>query len=268
MLLCIDVGNTQTVLGLYERSVMPMPQKLKAGDGLVEHFRVATRAESTSDESALLYSELFSMRGIKDFSAVEAVIISSTVPATMTSLHKMVTRWFRLEPVVLTPALEIGLRVLYDNPKEVGADRLADAVAAFELYGGPTVVVDFGTATTFDVISPLGEYLGGAIAPGVEISMDALYNAAAALRKVELKEPKSVIGKSTVESIQSGALYGFAAQADGICTRIEAELGECVIVATGGLCSVIAPYSTKIQYIEPWLTLHGLRLIYERNFGS
>jgi type III pantothenate kinase len=155
--------------------------------------------------------------------------------------------------------------ILYDNPKEVGPDRIANAVGAYDLYGGPCIVVDLGTATTFDAISVDGEYLGGAIAPGLRISLDALYHHAAALRRVELVEPRNVIGKSTVESIQSGALYGFAAQVDGMCERIADELGPCAVVATGGLCELIAPLSDSIEHHEPWLTLHGLRLVYERN---
>jgi type III pantothenate kinase len=168
--------------------------------------------------------------------------------------------------MVIEPGIRTGMPILYDNPKDVGADRIADAVAAFDLFGGPTIVVDFGTATTIEAISEKGEYLGGAIVPGIEISLDALFNRAAALRRVELVEPRNVIGKNTIEAIQSGAVYGFAAQVDGLCTRFEAELGAaCSIVATGGLAELISPLSTKIGYNEPWLTLHGLRLIYERN---
>jgi type III pantothenate kinase len=155
--------------------------------------------------------------------------------------------------------------ILYDNPKEVGADRIANSVGAFELYGGPCICVDFGTATTFDAISAKGEYLGGAIIPGIEISLDALFGRAAALRRVELVEPRNVIGKNTVESMQSGAVYGFAAQVDGLCTRIEAELGPSTVVATGGLAGLITPLSSMIQHHEPWVTLIGLRLIWERN---
>ena len=166
---------------------------------------------------------------------------------------------------MLGPGVKSGMPILYDNPKEVGPDRIADAVAAYDLYGGPTVIVDMGTATTFEAVSAKGEYLGGAIAPGVAISMEALYSHAAALRSVELVEPRSVIGRSTAESIQSGILYGFAAQVDGMCQRIEDELGEATVVATGGLSVLIAPFSKAIDHVEPWLTLHGLRMVYERN---
>ena len=158
--------------------------------------------------------------------------------------------------------------ILYDNPQDVGADRIADAVAAYDLYGGPTIVIDFGTATTVEAISAAGEYLGGAIIPGIEISLDALFGRAAALRRVELVEPRKVIGKNTVEAIQSGAVYGFAAQVDGLCARFQEELGqEATVVATGGLAGLIAPLAERIDHHEPWLTLYGLRIIYERNVG-
>jgi type III pantothenate kinase len=180
----------------------------------------------------------------------------------------MVARWFDVPAVVLEPGVKSGMPILYDNPKEVGADRIANAVGAHDLFGGPCVVVDLGTATTFDAISAAGEYLGGAITPGVAISLDALFANAAALRRVELVEPRSVIGKSTVESIQSGALYGFAGQVDGLCRRFAAVLGECTVVATGGLSELISPYAEEIEYVEPWLTLHGLRIIFERNSAA
>jgi type III pantothenate kinase len=159
----------------------------------------------------------------------------------------------------------MGMPILYDNPKEVGADRIANAVGAFDLYGGPCIVVDFGTATTLDAISAKGEYLGGAITPGIEISLDALFSRAAALRRFELIEPRNVIGKNTVESMQSGAIYGFAAQVDGVCERMKVELGDATVVATGGLAGLIAPLSTTIQHHEPWLTLMGLRIVWQRN---
>jgi type III pantothenate kinase len=190
------------------------------------------------------------------------------VPLVTANLRQMVTRWFDVPAVVLEPGVKSGMPILYDNPKEVGADRIANAVGAHDLFGGPCVVVDLGTATTFDAISAAGEYLGGAITPGVQISLDALFAQAAALRRVELVEPRSVIGKSTVESIQSGALYGFAGQVDGLCRRFAAVLGECTVVATGGLAELIAPYAEEIEYVEPWLTLHGLRIIFDRNAGG
>jgi type III pantothenate kinase len=187
------------------------------------------------------------------------------VPLVTANLRQMASRWFDVPAVVLEPGVKSGMPILYDNPKEVGADRIANAVGAYDLFGGPCVVVDLGTATTFDAISEAGEYLGGAITPGVAISLDALFAHAAALRRVELVEPRSVIGKSTVESIQSGSLYGFAGQVDGLCRRFAAVLGGCTVVATGGLSELISPYSDEIEYVEPWLTLHGLRIIFERN---
>jgi type III pantothenate kinase len=170
-----------------------------------------------------------------------------------------------VEPIVIEPGVRTGVAIAVDNPREVGADRIANSVGAWHLFGGPTIVVDFGTATTLDVISEKGEYIGGAIAPGVNISLDALFSRTAALRAVELVEPRSVIGKSTVECIQSGAIYGFAGLVDGLVRRVMDELGDCKVIATGGLSSLIAPYSTTIEQIEPWVTLHGLRLVHAKN---
>ena len=191
--------------------------------------------------------------------------VSSGVPSLTYELRRMCERYLKIEPVILGAGVKTGMPVLYDNPKEVGADRIANAVGAYDLFGGPTIVVDFGTATTFDIISDQGEYLGGAIVPGIEISLDALFGRAAALRQVELVEPRSVIGKTTVESIQSGAVYGYSSLVDGMCDRIEEVIGESTIVATGGLASLIAPVAESIEHDEPWLTLHGLRLIWEKN---
>jgi type III pantothenate kinase len=180
----------------------------------------------------------------------------------------MTERYFGFRPVVIEPGVKTGMPVLTDNPREVGADRIANAVGAIDVYGGPVLVIDFGTATTYDAISANGELLGCAIAPGVDISLDALYQRADALRRVELSEPRNVIGRNTVDALQSGAVYGFAGQVDGICARMIDELGPCTVVATGGLASVISPYTTSIGHLEPWLTLHGLRLIFERNAGD
>ncbi len=254
MLLTVDVGNTQTVLGLFE------------GPELLHHWRIATNAERTSDELALVVSELLRLRRIDFEPAGMGIAISSVVPRLTAALREMTEEWFGVKAVVLEPGTRTGMPILYDNPKEVGADRIANAVGALDAYDGPCIVVDFGTATTLDAISAAGEYLGGAIIPGIEISLDALFGRAAALRRVELVEPRNVIGKNTVESIQSGAVYGFAAQVDGLCARIERELGEAAtIIATGGLAGLITPLSEKIAHHEPWLTLHGLRLIWERN---
>ena len=263
MLLAIDAGNTQTVIGLYELDDDPAPDR-RCEDGLLDHWRLATQHDRTSDEVAVLIQGLLSIQGYS-LDDVDGVTISSGVPRVTASLRDFADRYLDDDPVIIAPGVRTGISILYENPKEVGADRIANAVGAFDLVGGPTIVVDFGTATTCDAVSANGEYLGGAIAPGVEISMDALVGRAAALRAVELKEPRSVLGKSTVESIQAGAVYGFAAQVDGLCDRIVAELGECNVVSTGGLADLISPLSSRIQRTEPWLTLHGLRLVYEKN---
>ncbi|MGH9300722.1 MAG: type III pantothenate kinase [Acidimicrobiales bacterium] len=259
MLLALDVGNTQTVVGLFDPDT---------GGGLADlrhHWRVATNRERTADEHALLVSQLLDLVGLDIDDVVTGIVVSSTVPSLTAALRDMASRWFEVPVVVLEPGVRSGMPILYNNPREVGADRIANAVAAFDLFGGPGIVVDFGTATTFDVISELGEYLGGAIVPGIEISMNALFAEAAALSRVELVEPRSVIGKSTVESVQSGAIFGYSGMVDGLCRRMQDELGPASIVATGGLAGLIAPYSSYIGQLEPWLTLHGLRLIYERN---
>jgi len=257
VLLVIDAGNTQTVVGLYD-----------SGDRrhqLLDHWRLATNADRTSDELLLLLRQLLETRGLDLRTDVTGVAVSSGVPSITFELRRMCERYLDVEPVVLGTGVKTGMSVLYENPREVGADRIANAVGAYDLFGGPTIVVDFGTATTFDVISGDGEYMGGAIFPGIEISMDALFGRAAALRRVELVEPRSVIGRTTVESIQSGAVYGYSSMVDGMCDRIEDVIGECTIVATGGLASLIGPVTTSIEHDEPWLTLHGLRLIWEKN---
>jgi len=257
VLLVIDVGNTQTVVGLYD-----------SGDRshqLLDHWRLATRVERTSDEHLLTLRQLLETRDLDLSADVRGVAISSGVPTVTFELRRMCERYLDLEPVVLGAGVRTGMSVLYDNPKEVGADRIANAVGAYDLYGGPTIVVDFGTATTFDVISAAGEYLGGALVPGIEISLDALFGRAAALRQVELVEPRSVIGKTSVESIQSGALYGYAALVDGMCDRIEEQIGEATVISTGGLAGLIGHITTSVEHEEPWLTLHGLRLVWEKN---
>ncbi|MCU1460004.1 MAG: pantothenate kinase, type [Acidimicrobiales bacterium] len=253
MLLAIDVGNTQIVIGLYD------------GEQLLDHWRIATNDERTSDEHASLINDFLGFHGFSFDDDVLGLVISSGVPRITASLREMSERYFGFPPVIVEAGVKTGMPVLYENPREVGPDRIANAVGAFDLYGGPTVIVDFGTATTFEAVSAKGEYLGGAIVPGIEISLDALFGRAALLRRVELVEPRNVIGKTTVESVQSGAVYGFSALVDGLVQRFERELGECTVVATGGLGALIASLSTTIQHVEPWLTLHGLRLIYEKN---
>jgi len=291
MLLALDVGNTQTVIGLFARTgdetsapaagAVSEPSKLSRGVGaatreageladLLHHWRLATVAERTADEYALLITELLRLvglefRGTSSGGGVGGIAVSSSVPEVTSAMREMAHVWFSVPLIVIEPGVRTGMPILYDNPKEVGADRVANAVGAIDMYGGPAIVVDLGTATTFDAISAGGEYVGGAITPGIEISMEALFEHAAALRRVELVEPRNVIGKSTVESIQSGAIYGYTGLVDGMCRRIESELGPSTIIATGGLAQLITPLSEKIQHHEPWLTLHGLRLIFDRN---
>ena len=264
MLLAIDAGNTDTVVGLFELDGPDPSERSRPEDGLIDHWRIATEANRTGDELAVLLQGFLSLRGFT-LDDIDGMTVSSGVPRVKEALHLLAERYLDFDPVMIEPGVRTGIAILAENPKEVGADRIANAVAAFDLYGGPTIVADFGTATTCDAVSAKGEYLGGAIAPGIGISMDALVGRAAALRAVELVEPRSVLGKSTVECIQSGAVYGFAAQVDGLCERIQAELGECTIISTGGLAELITPLSKYIQHSEPWLTLHGLRLVYEKN---
>ncbi|MBI00614.1 MAG: pantothenate kinase [Acidimicrobiaceae bacterium] len=261
MLLAIDIGNTQTVLGLYE----PTSSVSSADAGLVDYWRIGTDQDRTSDEHAVLVRNLLRQSGRDLEGTIKGVAVCAGVPRVLASLRDMVNRYVDFDPVVIEPGVKTGMPILYDNPKEVGADRIANAVGAYDLYGGPTVVVDFGTGNNFDVISENGEFVGGAIAPGIEVSLDALFGRASALRAVELVEPPSVIGKSTVESLQSGAVYGFAGQIDGMVERFRAELGGCTVVATGGLAHLISPSTSTIEHVEPFLTLHGLRLVYERN---
>ncbi len=268
MLLTIDAGNTNTVFGLYEPRPDTRAVTHDAASGLVEHWRLSTDAERTADEYAVLLRSFLDTVGTDLDDDVTGVAICSGVPRVLMNLRTMVKRYFRFEPVVIEPGVKTGMPILYDNPREVGADRIANAVAAFDIYGGPAIVVDFGTGTNFDIISANGEFMGGAISPGIEISMDALFGRAAALRAVELVEPRNVIGKNTVESLQSGLLYGFTAMVDGMVERFLRELGAATVVSTGGLAHIIAPVSRTIQHDEPFLTLHGLRLVHEKNMKA
>jgi type III pantothenate kinase len=271
VLLAMDVGNTETLIGLFGDVDLDAPDAMgfarASGEhGLAYHWRTSTVAERTPDEHAMVLTQLLDLEGLDLRSAVTEIAICSSAPAVTTQLRRMAKRWFsELDLTVIGPGTKSGMPILYDNPREVGADRIADAVGAYDLYPGASVVVDMGTATVFDVISERGEYLGGAIAPGVAISLEALYAHASALRSVELVRPRSVIGRSTVESIQSGVLYGFAAQVDGVVERILDELGEATVIGTGGLASLIAPNTKHVRIVEPWLTLHGLRIVHERN---
>lgn len=250
MLLAIDVGNTNTVLGLF------------AGDQLTESWRIKTDARMTGDEMALTFRGL-----LASSPEVSGIAMCSTVPAVLREMRGMLTRYYgHLPTVIVEPGTKTGVPVLTDNPKEVGADRIVNTLAAHHLFGGPSIVVDFGTSTNFDVVSARGEFLGGSLAPGIEISVDALASRAAQLRKVELVRPRSVIGKNTVECLQSGVLYGFAGQVDGLVRRIVAEIGPVTaVVATGGLAPIVVAESETITHHDPDLTLVGLRLVYERN---
>ncbi len=250
MLLAIDVGNTNTVLGMYD------------GDALISSWRIKTDARTTADEMALTYRGL-----LADQDPVTGIALCSTVPAVLREMRVMLDRYFAdVATVIVEPGTKTGVPVLTDNPKEVGADRIVNTIAAHHLFGGPCIVVDFGTSTNLDVVSAKGEFLGGALAPGIEISIDALAQRAAQLRKVELVRPRSAIGKNTVEALQSGALYGFAGQVDGLVDRIIAELGEVTaVVATGGLAPIVVPESRRITHHEPDLTLLGLRMVFDRN---
>jgi type III pantothenate kinase len=252
MLLAIDVGNTQTVLGLYE------------GETLRDHWRVATESHRSGDELGALLEAL-----VPDLDAIDGVCLSSTVPALVRSYEDFVARFTSATLLVLGPGVRTGVPVRSDDPREVGPDRIANAVAVKERYGVPAIVVDFGTSTNFDVVSEEGEWLGGVLAPGIEVSMDALFERAARLFRVEFTAPPTVIGKTTAASLQSGLVYGFAGQVDEIVTRIRGELGtEARAIATGGLADLIAPHSRTIELVDPWLTLEGLRLVWDLNAPS
>lgn len=254
MILVIDVGNTNTVMGLYEDKK------------LLDFWRIKTDAQKTSDEFGMMINQLFGFCGYK-FSDINFIVVSSVVPTIMYTLQHMVRKYFQIEPLVVGPGIKTGINIKYDNPKEVGADRIVNAVAAYELYGGPLIIVDFGTATTFCAVSKNGEYLGGAIAPGIQISMDALFQKTAKLPRVELVKPETVICKNTVNSMQSGIIFGYVGQVDYIVKRMKRELGSeyTKVIATGGLAKLIASESEMIDIVNGLLTLEGLRIMYERN---
>jgi len=248
MLLAVDVGNTQTALGLYSDAT------------LAEHWRLATERSSTADELGVLLS------GLLEFESVDGICLASTVPVLVREWEELARKWAHAPLLVVGPGVKTGIPIRYDDPREVGPDRIANAVAARERYGTPVIVVDFGTSTNFDVVSEDGEYVGGVIAPGIEISMDALFARAARLLKVDYVAPPSVIGKTTVGGLQSGLVYGFAGQVDGIVRRIRGELGaEARAVATGGLADLVSPHSETIERIDPFLTLEGIRAVWELN---
>ena len=256
MLLVIDVGNTNIVLGVYD------------GKKLINDWRVATNKDKTSDEYGLVIDQIFNYHGLKT-SNIDAVIISSVVPPLMHTLQAVSKKYFKCDPYIVGPGIKTGMNIKYDNPREVGADRIVNAVAAYEQYGGPIIVVDFGTAITFCAISKSGEYLGGAIAPGIKISSEALFMRTAKLPKVEIVKPDRVICKNTVSSIQAGLIYGYVGLVDNIIAKMKEELSEegevKTVVATGGLASLISSESKYINRIDKLLTLEGLRIIYDRN---
>ncbi len=283
MLLALDVGNTNTVLGLYRLDeeqagiayTATEPGDDSAGSSekpagrvdpkLAAHWRVTTHRTQTSDEYGVLFVNLFNMSGIS-VQQVKHIIISSVVPPVETTLRRVCEKYFHLQPLFVEPGIKTGMPVLVDNPTELGADRLVNAIAAYERYGGPCIVVDFGTATTFDVISAKGEYLGGAIAPGLGISADALFAHAARLGRVDIKRPAKVIGTNTVTHLQSGLYYGYIGLVDGILERMIAELGTpAQVIATGGLARQISGDSRYIAKFDDMLTLDGLRILFERN---
>jgi type III pantothenate kinase len=253
MLLAIDVGNTETVVGVFR------------DEELAWRWRMATVPERTADELALLFGGFLQQQELSFDRNVTGVVLSSVVPSATQALREMVRRYFRFPPVVVEPGVKTGVPVLTDNPKEVGADRIVNALAAFTRYGGPCVVVDFGTATTFDCVSEHGEYVGGAIAPGLQVAARALFEHTARLPLVELVAPEAAIGKNTVESVQSGLIFGYAALIDGMVERIAKELGQPTVVATGGLASAVIEECRTVDHHEPWLTLEGLRLVFEKN---
>lgn len=253
LIFVLDVGNTNTVLGVYEK------------DELKYHWRIETNRSKTEDEYGMLVKSLFEHVGIR-FEDIHGIIISSVVPPIMFSLERMCQKYFHVNPLIVGPGIKTGLDIKYDNPREVGADRIVNAVAGIHEYGSPLIIVDFGTATTYCYINEKEQYMGGAIAPGIGISTEALYTRASKLPRIEIAAPDHIIGKSTVAAMQSGIFYGFVGQVDGIVSRMKAYSKiEPKVIATGGLASLIANESETIDLVDPFLTLKGLRLIYKRN---
>jgi type III pantothenate kinase len=256
VLLAVNVGNTQTVLGVFR------------GDELAWQWRLSTEPDRTADEMALLFGGVLQQQGLSFSKEITGVAISSVVPASTQALREMADRYFGFPPVVVEPGTKTGIPILTENPREVGADRIVNSLAAFSKFGGPGIVVDFGTATTYDAVSEKGEFLGGAIAPGLQVAGASLFTATARLPQVELLAPRAAIGKNTVEAIQSGIVFGAAAELEGMIDRMEKELGPATVVATGGLAPIVIAYTDAIDRYEPWLTLEGLRIVYERNAAA
>ncbi|WP_454193180.1 type III pantothenate kinase [Paenibacillus sp. Marseille-Q7038] len=255
MILVVDVGNSNIVLGIYKHRE------------LLHHFRISTSRQSTVDEYGILTHSFFQMSGIST-SEIEGIIISSVVPPLVNVLEEMCIKYVGKKPLIVGPGIKTGLNLRYENPREVGADRIVNAVAAIEQFNCPLVVVDFGTATTFDCIDGEGNYLGGAIVPGIGISTEALYQRASKLPRIELEKPKKVIGRNTIHAMQAGIIFGYAGQVDGIVERIKEEMQATPkVIATGGLAELIASETRTIEVVSPMLTLEGLRIIYERNKG-
>lgn len=255
MILVVDVGNSNIVLGIYKHRE------------LLHHFRISTSRQSTVDEYGILTHNFFQMSGIST-SDIEGVIISSVVPPLVNVLEEMCIKYVGKKPLIVGPGIKTGLNLRYENPREVGADRIVNAVAAIDQFNCPLVVVDFGTATTFDCIDGEGNYLGGAIVPGIGISTEALYQRASKLPRIELEKPKKVIGRNTIHAMQAGIIFGYAGQVDGIVERIKEEMQATPkVIATGGLAELIASETKTIEVVSPMLTLEGLRIIYERNKG-